>query len=98
MSVNSRFEKSNPISGFKITLSKPCGNLKDNYNKREFRTSRIFTNADSCSYYNEDEELTQDHPLMRETGFSESEYDVLMDNRLLSIIKRKMPINEFNQT
>jgi hypothetical protein len=86
----------NPISRFIISLSKPCGNLKEGRNKREIKLSRIYKDGDTCSYYNEDEEKTQAHTLVHETGFSESEFNVLKDNKLIDLILTKMPINEFN--
>jgi hypothetical protein len=76
----------NPISKLIISLSKPCGNLKEGRNRREIKLSRIYKDASPCSYYNEDEERTQDHSLVRETGFSESEFDVLNDNTLINLI------------
>jgi len=55
VNLSSYRDESNPISNFKITLSKPCGNLKENYNKRKVSISKIFTEANTCSYYNDDE-------------------------------------------
>ncbi len=69
-----------------MSLSKPCGNIKEGRNRREIKLSRIYREADTCSYFNENEELTQGHSLTRETGFSESEFDVLNDNYLINLI------------
>jgi hypothetical protein len=81
-----------------MSLSKPCGNLKEGRNKREIKLSKIYRDADTCSYFNEDEEKTQAHSLVRETGFSESEFDVLNDNKLINYIQSKMPVSEYNKT
>ena len=69
-----------------MSLSKPCGNIKEGRNRREIKLSRIYRDADTCSYFNENEERTQEHSLARETGFSESEFDVLNDNNLINLI------------
>lgn len=69
-----------------MSLSKPCGNIKEGRNRREIKLSRIYRDADTCSYYNENLEITQGHSLVRETGFSESEFDVLNDNNLINLI------------
>ena len=72
-----------------VRLSRPCGNVKQDYNKRKFSINELYTDESTCSYYSSDG--NQEHPLYFEAGFSEKEYDVYSENGLLGKIKSKIP-------
>ena len=79
-----------------ISLSHPCGNMKDKYRKRVNRISEIYSEDRTCYFENENVNNSHEHPLFKETGFSETEFDVYNNNNLLNSIKNKMPVSGYN--
>ncbi len=52
------------IVDVRLSLSKICGDMNDDYMERPVSVTKVFKSGSICSYYNEKEKKTQNHPLV----------------------------------